>query len=632
IDFYPGTGEEYDLMVESLGVWLPLGFTYVTGSSNLEEDIFDDYYSVPTVADHAGGQAIVWGFSTANYTYFPGVNPLDTPMTTDITFDYIAAEAEARPVTISWIETSGVSDVPLSWDIDTKIFQITSTVGDTTIEAYASRCELRQMAAAIAGDYKAIGNSLMVFDGSPDGRRDTVLSESSTTLTTVPNGDPEDDVGDVLAAYLYWSGSYQGSFSTPIWGADTCDNFDNWTNSAPNTVWQISSGRFRGHYTGSDEDARYLEMNTTVDLTAYSEGEAIVEWDQDESSTMESTDGLTFQISGDNGASWSDPITAFYDDITTPDYSEAYFFYVIPEEYLTSLFKIKLHLEDCGSEYMYLDDIAVAEITAAIDTTAHLKIDDVQVYLDGNGDPQAGIQDLTATTYSALAFEKPDEYAYSCSLDITKLVQEYSEEVEDEWGGICNTGNAKYTVGGVDADTGEYRSYAGWSIIIVYSSPETAGHQLYLFDTFAANPGQKNLDFDFDGEPGGDITGFVVPEAIEGEDVAATLTCFVGEGDSAYSGDYMLFNETELSDGAGGTNNVWDSESVGMSEPGVDVDTFVIEWDDLDPYGQPVISADDTEAHIDLPTGSDNWVLIYMILSVRSETVVGGTVHYVIRN
>ncbi|MFC2007402.1 pilus assembly PilX N-terminal domain-containing protein [Chloroflexota bacterium] len=633
VDFYPGTGEENSLMVESLGIWLPLGHSYVADSSNLEEDPFEEFYSVPTVSDYAGGEAVVWEFSPpVDFADFPGVSVVDVPMTTEISFEYTSAEAGVRPVAISWIETSGVSDVPLSWDIDTKIFQITSTAGDTTIEAYASRCELRQMAAAIAGDYKAIGNSLMVFAGSPDGRRDTVLSESSTTLTAVPNGDPEDDVGDVLAAYLYWSGSCQGSFSTPIWGADTCGNFDNWTNSAPNTVWQISSGRFRGRYTGSDQDARYLEMTGSVDLTAYSEGEAIVEWDQDESSTMESTDGLTFQISGDNGTSWSDPITAFYDDIVTPDYSEAYFYYIIPEAYLTSLFKVKVHLEDCVDEYMYLDDIAVAEITAAIDTTAHLKMDDVQVYLDGNGDPQIGIQDLTATTSAAIAFEKPDEYAYSCYIDITKLVQEYSEEVEDEWGGECKTGNAKYTVGGVDADTGEYRSYAGWSIIIVYSSPETAGHQLYLYDTFAINPGQKNLDFDFDGEPGGDITGFVVPEAIEGEEVAATLTCFVGEGDSAYDGDYLLFNDTELSDGAGDTDDVWDSESIGMSEPGVDVDTFTIEWDDVDPLGDPVISADDTEAHIDLPTESDNWVLIYMILSVRSETITGGTVHYVIHS
>ncbi|MFC1914387.1 hypothetical protein ACFLXF_03850 [Chloroflexota bacterium] len=358
-------------------------------------------------------------------------------------------------------------------------------------------------------------------------------------------------------------------------------------------------------------------MASSIDLTSYSEGEAIVEWDHDESSTLSGTDGLTFQISRDDGDNWSDPITAFYDDISMPDYDEAYFYYIIPEEYLTANFKLKFHLEGFADDYCYLDDIAVAQITAAIDTTASLKINET-------------VHNVTATTSSAIAFEKPDEYAYACYVDVTGLVQADSEVVEDEWGGECHTGNAIYTVGGVDADTGEYRSYAGWSLIIVYSSPETAGHQLYLYDTFAINPGNQNLDFDFDGEPGGDITGFVVPEPIEGEEIAATLTCFVGEGDGAYDGDYMQFNETDLSDGDGDLDDVWDSDSIGMTEPGVDVDTFTIYWDDEDPYGDPVISADDTEAHIDLPTGDDNWVLIYMILSVRSETIVGGTTHYVI--
>jgi hypothetical protein len=635
IDFYPDEGEEDDLMVESLGVWLPYGFSYVEDSSNLEEDSDEEYYSVPTVSDHAGGQAMVWDFSSANFTYFPGVHIDDVPQTTEITFEYTANVTNDRPVAISWIETSGVSDIPLSWDIDTKIFKITSIADGTTIEAYAPRCELRQMDAAISGDYKAIGNSLMQDNNYPWGKRDTLLTESSTTLTTIPNGDPEDDVGDVLAAYLYWSGSYQGSFSTPIWYED-CGYIDDWIQTGSD--WSVSSGRFRGRHTGGETD-RYLEMPESVNLSSYSEGDAIVEWDQDEDGTLEETDGLTFQLSSDNGSTWSDPITAFYDDITMPDYNEAYFYYTIPEEYLTPNFKMRFHLEDFADEYLYIDDFAVAEITAEVDTTAHLKINDVQVYLDGNGDPQVGIQDLTATTSSVIAFEKPDEYAYACHLDITKLVQEYSEEVEDEWGGECHTGNAKYTVGGVDADIGEYRSYAGWSIIIVYSSPNTAGHYLYLYDTFAINPGSQNLDFDSDGEPGGDITGFVVPEPIEGEEIAATLTCFVGEGDDSYNGDFVAFNapdpenipdEYRLWDGAGALDDAWDSDSIGMSEPGVDVDTFTIYWDDQDPYGEPLIKADDTKAHIDLPTETDNWVLIYMILSLRSETVTGSTVHYVI--
>ena len=655
IDFSPDEGEEGLLLVDSLGIWLPYGFSYA-GSCNLEGEPYN--YDPPTVSNHAGGQAVVWDFTfSENFTSFPGVELQDFPQSAEITFDYTANVTGDRPVTISWIDTND-DILPFSWDIDTRMFQITSTAGDTTIEAYAARCELRQMASAIAGDYKAIGNSLM--GGNPS-RRSILYGESSTELTTIPNGDEEDDVGDVLAAYLYWSGSYKESvyreaFSAPIWGPDPCDDYDNWDNPSE-TVWEIDdydgSDWFCGHYSnGDDEDARYLEKKTVVNLDGYSEGEVVVEWYQYENKyyedNLEPADGLTFQITGDNGSTWSDPITAFYDDIKMAlDHNKVYFYYVIPQDYLTSLFKIKIHLENFegSNEYCYIDEIAVAEITADIDTTAFLKIDGVQVYLlDGEAKVGSGV--LNATKSSAVAFEKPGEYVYACYVDITKLVQAYSEMVEDEWGVECRTGNAEYTVGGVDADVNQYRSYAGWSIIVVYSSPETAGHQLYLYDTCAANPGNKNLDFDFDGEPGGDITGFVVPEPIEGEEVAATLTCFVGEGDLGYAGDFLAFNapeeyrdtpqsipdEYKLWDGDGSLDNVWDSDSEGVEFEGVDVDTFTILWDDEDQYGEPLIKADDTEAHIDMPSGTDNWFLIYMILSVRSETITGSTAHYVIRS
>jgi Flp pilus assembly pilin Flp len=628
VDFYPDfdEGEEDDLLVESLGIWLPYGFSYA-GSCNLEEEPY--YFDPPTVSNHAGGQAVVWTFSSENFTLFPpgDIELTDFPQTAEIDFKYTANVTGARPVTISWIETSGVDDVPLSWDTDTKIFKITSAARNTEVEAYVSRCELRKMDAAIAGDYKAIGNSNLT--GST--RRSTWVYEdgvrkSSTTLNTVPNGNPEEDIGDVIAAYLYWSGSFQSDFTTPIWGPDNCNNWDNW--NGPNKYWDINNHRFRGKLYASGTDTRYLEMNNPVNLTGYTPGEVVVEWKQTNGSNdyLESNDGLTFEISSNNGTSWSEPITAFYDYIHLLDYTMSYFYYVLPEEYLTSQFKMRFHLESMteSNEYVDIDDIAVARIIASADTQAKFWINDDQVYLD-NGQPAEGSEDIVATQTWVHAFEKPNEYAYTSFLDVTKLVKAYAETVEDDLGTEHKTGNAKYSVGDVNADTGEYRSYAGWSLIIIYSSPETAGHQLYLYEELALNSGYTNLDFDYDGIGGGDITGFVVPEPIEGEEVAATLTCFVGEGDGIYDGDYLIFNDTELSDGDGDLDDVWDSQSIGMSVSGVDIDTFTIYWDD------EIIHADDTEAHIDLPTETDNWMLIYMILSVRSKTVTGGTEHYVIR-
>ena len=78
--------------------------------------------------------------------------------------------------------------------------------------------------------------------------------------------------------------------------------------------------------------------------------------------------------------------------------------------------------------------------------------------------------------------------------------------------------------------------------------------------------------------------GFVVIDVTKD---AAKLTCFVGEGDDFYNGDYLAFNDTKLWDGTntGGSsemspNDVWNETSLGMSAGGVDVDTFVVEWDD----------------------------------------------------
>jgi len=610
ISFYPGEGEEDDLMVESLGIWLPLGYNYVTGSGNLEANPLDDYYSVPVVESHAGGQVVVWDFASVPFESFPGANPLDVPMVSDVTFEFTSTQTGISPAAISWMLTSGVSDVPISWDIDTRMFRITSVAGDTEIEAYSAKCELRKMGAAIAGDYRAIGNSLMI-DTVPDSYdiRDELLAESDAEVTDIPSN------ADVIAAYLYWSGWFAEGTALPIW-EDDCSNFGAWISGS---VWNIDSGHFRSHYSSGAESTRYITMKNSLDLSSYASGTVKVSWDQWEEGSLESSDALKFQFSGDGGNNWSSMITAFSNDIgSTPEY----FSYTVPDQYLTSNFKFRFYLDDFGGsgEYAHVDNFAVSEVVFTADTSVIFKINGDQVYLDGNGDPQMGAQEITASKSSALENE-PGEYSYASYLDVSKLVKEYSDLGDGE----NHTGNGTYTVGNVDADTGEHWSYAGWSLIIVYSSPETAGHQLYLYDEFAFNGGDENLDFDGDGQPGGSITGFVVPEPIQGEVNAATLTCFVGEGDDVWSGDYLAFNGTQLSDGAGSLTNVWDSQSVGMSEDGVDIDNFYVTW------ASGLLEPGSSTAQLDMQTGIDNWNLIYVILSLRSETVTGSTTHYIIR-
>jgi hypothetical protein len=770
LTFYPDEGEFDDLMIDSIGVWLPYGFSYVPESSSLEElDPWDPAYSVPNTCEHAGGQAIVWDLPfSANLTLFPGVNAESNPLYTEISFEYSANVSADKPSGVAWIETSGmVSDVlPVTWDIDTRVFKITSAAGDTEIEAYSSRNQLRDMYSSISGDYKAFGNSLME-DQNGDHIRDHWQENSDATVNDLP------DDGSVLRSYLYWSGWRDDGAKIALF-QDNCSDLDDWTYGSP-TSWSVDSNSFQGDYTGGGDAARLLTLSSTEDLSSYVPGSAIVVWDQrvdadpifsdscsdideywDDGSAwsegsnyyndwyrarssagdsdpgrlltltdgmdltgggaftiswdqcvsyyygIESTDGLDYAFSSDNGSNWSEYYEAFRGNIGT---SFQEFSTNIPAGYLTTGFKIKFKVVGfTGSRYVYIDDIRISPgVTSADgldfsfssnggtswsgdieafrgdigssneqfvytvpddylsgnfkmrfkvvgmtgtgqavyvdnikilvlppDTSAYIRINDTQVYLDGDGNPQIGFDELTADESWVLL--NTTGYSYSCKVDITELVQEYSAD---------NTGKAKYTVGNIAGDVGNHIAYAGWSIIIVYYSPETAGRQLYLYDTFAYNDGDDNLDFDFDGEPGGDIVDFLIPEPPEDLETypnAAKITAFVGEGDEVWHDDYIALNGTKLWDGitcnynsSGSPENVWNCLSVGLGEEtvdGVDIDTFEISWT------SGLLEAGDTSAHLDIVSDpnstGDNWNLVYVILSVRSETHTGGTAHYLI--
>jgi hypothetical protein len=116
-------------------------------------------------------------------------------------------------------------------------------------------------------------------------------------------------------------------------------------------------------------------------------------------------------------------------------------------------------------------------------------------------------------------------FYYSSYRDVTKLVQSYSQSPTSI--ASPGPGYGTYWVGGIYSDTSESfeGAYASWSLIIIYQSQDTLGHQLYLYDDFTAS-GQDRvtpvdvdtvpIDFDHDGQPGGTISGFIVPPQITG--------------------------------------------------------------------------------------------------------------------
>jgi hypothetical protein len=381
--------------------------------------------------------------------------------------------------------------------------------------------------------------------------------------------------------------------------------------------YEYYSGRFTGYAYGKTNPGRYLTLKSSLNLSSYAYGTVVVSWNQYESGTLESDDGLDFAFSADGGITWSSNIQAFRDDNPASSFS-----YTIPAQYLTNQFKMRFYLNsfsDSG-EYCYVDNINIMAMLP--DTSVIFKIDGQQVYFDANGQPQKGSQQITASEAQVLPNYGSDGssngFSYSCFKDVTALVLAFSQKAPDP--ATNYPGNGRYTVSGVTGNTGDEWSYAGWSLIIVYSSSQTRGHQLYLYDKFVYSGMDCNVDFDGDGDPGGTISGFLAPDDIIKEGYAARLTCFVGEGDACYSGDSIKFNGAYLSDSKNPWNNVWNSSSIGLAADGIDIDTFTVAY--------PIIQPGDTSAHVDLPTQTDSWNLVYMVLSFRSLTTTGGFVTY----
>ncbi len=155
-------------------------------------------------------------------------------------------------------------------------------------------------------------------------------------------------------------------------------------------------------------------------------------------------------------------------------------------------------------------------------------------------------------------------------------------------------------------------AYGAWSMIAIYSSPETKGHQLYLYDTFR---------FYHHYEENFSIKNFLAPQDVLTDPNAARMTCFIAEGDDVLGGDTIKVNGTLLSGGVpyacNPVNNVWNSKSsvAGLENIGIDIDTFLLSY---------LVQPGATEATVTVHTDDDGWCMVYMIVSFRSTISSGG--------
>jgi len=409
----------------------------------------------------------------------------------------------------------------------------------------------------------------------------------------------------------------------------------------------------------SEPPGRYLTMSANIDLSAYAGQTVEISWEQHEAGDLEDSDRLYYAFSGDGGSTWSADYEAFRNDNPPGSFSDT-----IPDEYLTNNFRMRFYLygfEEGGywSEYCYIDNIIITTAVACLESA---KVN--RVMFNGNQIIAAPGDCQVKPTPDSGA---PDSWCYSCFYDATDIV---IAELSSNTSGTFTLGHVLegtgtqlyYPSGAPDGTTGyplatpaqssgyggyggQYMwTYAGWSLIIIYASPETKGHQLYLFDTLHYVAVHTTMDFP--------ISGFLVPDPLEDEEYAAHITCFVGDGDEHWPYDFIALLDAEPSvpsyqipddyklwDGItcnhnseSSPNNVWNSQSVGVDPSGTDIDNFDVTW------SSGLLEPGDTEAWVILGNDSSNpmdaelIMLVYIIISFRSATTSGGVISYLIRS
>jgi hypothetical protein len=393
----------------------------------------------------------------------------------------------------------------------------------------------------------------------------------------------------------------------------------------------------------------------SLDLSPYSGQEVTLSWGQREGGNLNGDDRLYYAFSGDGGAHWSGNYEAFRDDNPPSTFSTP-----IPDEYVTSQFRMRFFVDFSRSnKHCYIDNILItAPAVLSVQNVADAKVN--RVIFNGH-QVTANLEDCqVAASDDASA----GSWCYSCYYDATDLVNQFIADGDVEANGAGTytlghwtegSGYSLYPSGSTAYPLGtpallqqnRYQwSYAGWSLIIIYSSPDTEGHQLYLFPEFRYVKVHTTLEFP--------ISGFLVPSPIPGEEYAAHMTCFVGDGDEAYSGDYIALrdqdgNPHKLSDNvnvgpirafwcgeyfSNPYDNVWNGKFRGPDGSvvdGIDIDTFQVRWD-ADVLNEGDFSADVVLGNAsDEPNDAELIMVVYIIISFRSDVTSGGTISYLVK-
>ena len=557
-------GQDDDLDVETIGLWLSPGFEY-DGDCSLDGEPF---YTDPVVSLYKGGYAVVWDFASVPLEDFPNVIT-GPPMVVTFTFEYTGPEGQIPELVSSWVDTTGVTpDITYSWDDSIRLYKIVSEAGGVQIEAYGAKTKFRKLKSTISSDYTVAGNRLSqatATSGNDRYYRNKLYAESDSTTQRIglelipesgivpPGYIPEEAI--IEDVYLYWSGwiDYHYIVEEP---EEVCQWVFRWPGG-----WQLECHWEEGWQWNEIPDLKYPSSPTEANLTTLVEESAkvnIAKLDVDDYAQTITADKWQIVNTSDCSGAPDSWVYSCFADITDLEVSGG----MTVQEYIQETMK-----SDGSGDVTFT--LGHADEVRNLPRPGY-----DEYYFDLDGDGQTGYPLATP------AHERPGE----------------SYQTRYQW------------------------SYAGWSLIIFYRSPALKQSQLYLFDDLRYRSYLGGGD-----DPGFTISGFLAPPVITEED-KSHLTYFVGEGDWFYAGSSIKVNDSWLSDPPGNPeDNVFNCYSNALppltlprNTDGVDVDTFEMPEGCILPY--------DTSATITLKTTTEIYNLVYIILSFRSELTTGGII------
>jgi len=174
------------LPVVSIGCWLPQGFTYNNGSSNLYVGR-TPLFTTEQVLSCAGNEAVVWTFTSQTFSSLLS-SMGQTGNNLSISFQYTTALTKL-PECLPWLLMVPVlipiSLIRIPGILIPRLYDMTASAGTRPLKRL-SEIRTRYVGNAISGDYVATGGANLT-DNNGDGLRETYISSSSSTVNIIPS-------------------------------------------------------------------------------------------------------------------------------------------------------------------------------------------------------------------------------------------------------------------------------------------------------------------------------------------------------------------------------------------------------------------------------------------------------------